>query len=127
MDDLYTKPGHLFRRMHQIAVAIFMEECAAFDITPVQYSSLVAIRDYPDVDATRLSSLIAFDKSTLGNVLERLEAKKLIARKASRKDRRVKHLTITHAGRKLLEAVIPAVDKAQERMLEPLTPLTKRN
>ena len=29
MDDVYGKPGHLIRRAQQIAVAIFMEECAA--------------------------------------------------------------------------------------------------
>ena len=61
MDDVYSKPGHLFRRMQQIAVAIFMEECKGFDLTPVQYASLVAVRDYPGIDATRLSALIAFD------------------------------------------------------------------
>ncbi len=31
---LYRKPGHLIRRARQISVAIFMEECAAFDLTP---------------------------------------------------------------------------------------------
>src|SRR5436309_1932728 len=60
MQDVYRAPGHLFRRMQQIAVAIFMEECgAALDLTPVQFAALVAIRDYPDIDATRLSALIA--------------------------------------------------------------------
>ena len=71
-------PGHLIRRAQQIAVAIFMEECAAYDLTPVQYAALVAIRENPGTDATRLSSLIALDRSTLGNVLERLEARKLV-------------------------------------------------
>ena len=122
MDDVYTKPGHLFRRMNQISVAIFMEECVEFDITPVQYAALVAIREHPDVDATRLSSLIAFDKSTMGNVLERLESKKLITRQPSRQDRRVKQLTITTAGRKLLTTILPAIDRAQKRMLLPLAP-----
>ena len=36
MDAVYTKPGYLFRRMQQIAVAIFVEECRAHDLTPVQ-------------------------------------------------------------------------------------------
>ena len=75
MDDVLTKPGHLIRRAQQIAVAIFVDEVAAFDITPVQYACLVAVRDNPGADATRISALIAFDRSTLGLVLERLEAK----------------------------------------------------
>jgi hypothetical protein len=38
MDAVYAAPGYLFRRMQQIAVAIFVEECRAFDLTPVQYA-----------------------------------------------------------------------------------------
>jgi len=51
LQDLYSKPGHLIRRAQQIAVAIFMEECANFDLTPVQYAALVAIRENPGTDA----------------------------------------------------------------------------
>lgn len=120
MDDVYSKPGHLFRRMQQIAVAIFMEECKGFDLTPVQYASLVAVRDYPGIDATRLSALIAFDRSTLGSVIERLESKELIVRKPAPEDRRLKLLHLTAKGRQLLGKVIPAVDRAQQRMLAPL-------
>jgi len=120
MDDVYTKPGHLFRRMQQIAVAIFMEECQAFDVTPVQYAALVAIRDYPGVDATRLSAVIAFDRSTLGSVIERLEAKGLITRKSASHDKRAKLLYLTKAGARILREIMPSIDRAQARMLEPL-------
>ena len=83
LKDLHSKPGHLIRRAQQIAVAIFMEECAGFDLTPVQYAVLVAIRENPGIDATRLSALIAFDRSTLGVVLERLEVRRLVKRYSS--------------------------------------------
>jgi MarR family transcriptional regulator, lower aerobic nicotinate degradation pathway regulator len=122
MDDVYTKPGHLIRRMQQIAVAIFMEECAGFDLTPVQYAALVAIREHPGVDATRLSALIAFDRSTLGSVIERLEAKGYVARGARADDKRVKLLHLTPRGDEVLRAVMPTVDRAQARMLAPLNP-----
>ena len=70
MDAVYTAPGYLFRRMQQIAVAIFMEECRDHDLTPVQFAALVAIHTHPGIDATRLSAVIAFDRSTLGNVID---------------------------------------------------------
>lgn len=120
MDAVYTKPGYLFRRMQQIAVAIFVEECREFDLTPVQYAALVAIRTHPGIDATRLSAVIAFDRSTLGNVIERLEVKELIERKAASHDRRVKLLYLTRQGATLLRDIMPAVDRAQVRMLQPL-------
>src|SRR5258708_38206643 len=95
---LYSKPGHLIRRCQQIAVAIFMEDAAEFDLTPVQYAALVAIRNHPRIDVTRLSSVIAFDRSTLGNVVERLEGKGWIARRTGTADRRTKKLVVTPAG-----------------------------
>jgi DNA-binding MarR family transcriptional regulator len=120
MDAVYTKPGYLFRRMQQIAVAIFVEECKAFDLTPVQYAALVAIRTHPGIDATRLSAVIAFDRSTLGSVIERLQAKAYVARKPSPDDKRIKLLYLTKAGEALLRDIMPSVDRAQARMLQPL-------
>ncbi len=122
MDDLYAKPGHLIRRMQQIAVAIFMDECRDFDLTPVQYATLVAVEAYPGVDATRLSALIAFDRSTLGSVIGRLEEKKYIQRRAGKDDSRVKRLYLTDLGHKILAAAAPAVERAQQAMLAPLRP-----
>src|SRR3954469_7039696 len=90
METVYTKPGYLFRRMQQIAVAIFVEECSEYDLTPVQFAALVAIQTHPGIDATRLSAVIAFDRSTLGNVIERLETKQYIERKPSDEDKRIK-------------------------------------
>jgi DNA-binding MarR family transcriptional regulator len=126
MQDVYTKPGHLFRRMQQIAVAIFMEECGALDLTPVQYAALVAIRDDPGIDATRLSALVAFDRSTLGSVLERLETKELIVRRPTPDDKRVKVLHMTPRGARLLAKAMPAIDRAQERMMAPLAPAERK-
>jgi MarR family transcriptional regulator, lower aerobic nicotinate degradation pathway regulator len=120
MDAVYAKPGYLFRRMQQIAVAIFVEECKAHDLTPVQYAALVAIQNHPGIDATRLSAVIAFDRSTLGNVIERLETKRYISRKSAREDKRVKLLYLTKSGATLLRKIIPSVERAQARMLQPL-------
>jgi len=126
MDDVYTKPGHLIRRLQQIAVSVFAQECADHDITPVQYAALVAVRDNPGLDATRIAALVAFDRSTIGNVLERLEGKGLIERRANPDDRRVKMLKISRRGARLLDKCEPAVLRAQERMLDPLDGAERR-
>src|ERR1700740_1763488 len=122
MDAVYTAPGYLFRRMQQIAVSIFIEECRACDLTPLQYAARVAIHTHPGIDATRLSAVIAFDRSTLGNVIERLEAKRLIEREPSEEEKRVKLLHLTRSGATLLRDIMASVDRAQARMLQPLKP-----
>ena len=126
MDAVYAAPGYLFRRMQQIAVSLFVEECRAYDLTPVQFAALVAIHTHPGIDATRLSAVIAFDRSTLGNVIERLQSKAWVERKPSRDDKRINLLTLTKAGETLLRAIMPSVDRAQARMLQPLKPVDRK-
>jgi DNA-binding MarR family transcriptional regulator len=70
--------------------------------------------------------VIAFDRSTLGNVIERLQAKGLIERKPAREDRRVRLLYLTRQGTALLRDIMPSVDKAQARMLQPLKPADRK-
>jgi hypothetical protein len=50
--DNNEMPGHLARRFQQIAVAVFLAEVgeAGFDLTPVQYATLAAIRTNPGID-----------------------------------------------------------------------------
>jgi DNA-binding MarR family transcriptional regulator len=122
LEQLNLKPGHLIRRAQQIAVAVFMDECGRFDLTPVQYAALTAIGVQPDIDATRLSQLIALDRSTTGSVLERLEAKALVQRNSSPEDRRIKLLRLSDSGRALLREVEAAVERAQQRIVAPLQP-----
>lgn len=126
LEDLHRQPGHLIRRAQQIAVAIFIEECAAFDLTPLQYAALVAIQENEGIDATRLSAQIAFDRSTLGNVLERLEARGLVERYPSPDDKRIKLLKLTAQGRTVTQQAEAAVRRTQDRILAPLAPKDRR-
>lgn len=119
-EEIYGKPGHLIRRLQQIAVAVFVAETKSFDITPVQYASLLAVQLHPGIDQTALMEVIAFDLSTIGEVVGRLEGKGLVKRLINPKDRRAKAIHITAAGRRLLAQIKPGVEAAQERMLAPL-------
>ena len=92
---LQEMPGHLVRRAHQVSTALFAEECRHFDLTSVQFAALFVLRAAGELDATRLAELIAFDRSTIGDVIERLELKGWIARTGSGDDRRVKLIRLT--------------------------------
>ena len=119
--DLNTHPGYYIRRLQQIAVGIFLDESQELGITPVQYAALQAIHNAPGIDQKTLASSIGVDTSTIGGVIERLDTRRLVARTASDSDRRVKRLHLTADGKKLLAAVIPAMLRAQQRILAPLS------
>jgi len=120
--DLETLPGHHIRRLHQIAVAVFLQETEAHGVTPVQYGALQAVHNAPGLDQRTLARAIGLDTSTVAGVVDRLEARGLLLRSTSPDDRRVRLLTLTAEGCALLAATMPAMWRAQERILEPLPP-----
>jgi len=114
-------PGHLLRRCQQIAVSIFLKECRRHDLTPLQFAVLSALADSPPLDHVRLAGIAALDRTTVGVVARKLEARGLITRRTSDEDRRSKLIEITPAGRALVDAALPAVEAVQERLLAPLS------
>ena len=120
--DFQHAPGHLIRRAHQVAVAIFMEETQDFDVTPVQFAILNALIQEPGEDQVTLAARVAFDAATFGSVIGRLEAKGWVRREPSEADRRRKLLWVTPPGEAAAAAMKRAVAKAQVRILAPLRP-----
>lgn len=118
--DLDKFPGYQIRRMQQIAVAIFLQETEPFGITPVQYAALRTVGNMPGIDQRTLARTIGFDTSTIAGVIDRLESRALMIRKVSPQDRRARLLTLTDKGRALLDAVVPSILRAQDRMLNAL-------
>ena len=123
MTDLYELPGHLIRRLHQISVSVFAARMAdgGFDLTPVQFAALAVIAERPGIDQATLAGLIAYDRVTIGGVVDRLEAKGLLRRAVSKQDRRARVLDLTGEGEALLGRIMPAVREAQEATLAGLT------
>jgi DNA-binding MarR family transcriptional regulator len=119
LDDL---PGHYIRRLHQIAVAIFLQVTEAHQLTPVQYAAMSRLGQSPGVDQRTLAGAIGLDTSTTAGVIDRLETRGLVLRRTSPDDRRVRLLNLTADGLSLLAAIEPDMLKAQERILAPLPP-----
>ena len=118
--DFQHAPGHLIRRAHQLAVAVFMEETGDHDVTPVQFAILNALMDDPGEDQVTLAGKVAFDAATFGSVIGRLEAKGWVRREADAGDRRRKLLWVTAGGEQAALSMKRAVGKAQKRILGPL-------
>jgi DNA-binding MarR family transcriptional regulator len=126
LDLFFSRAGHLIRRMNQISVAIFLEETRALGLTTVQYAALNMIDEVPDIDQARLSSMIAFDTTTLVKVLDRLTEKGLITRTRSQTDRRKQLLNATAKGREVIRKIQPMINRSEQRLLAPLGPSDRR-
>lgn len=120
LDDAYRGPGHLIRRLQQIAVAIFMDEFRDIDITPVQYMALVAVRDRPGLEQQVIADLIAIDRSSAGRVFQFLEDRGYVERITPKNNRRTKQAFVTATGKKLLNSCVRPIRAAEHRILKVL-------
>lgn len=118
--DFAHAPGHLIRRAQQIAVSVFTEQLAVYDVTPVQFAIMNALMDTPGTDQVTLAARVAFDAATSGSVIARLEAKGWVRREASPQDRRRKLLWLTPKGKKAVLDMSPKVAQVQALILQPL-------
>lgn len=118
---LTAMPGHLLRRCQQRAVEIFAEELGAGAITPRQFALLLAIAKQPGLSQTALVEATGIDRSTVGDMLDRLLRRGLIRRRRSGRDQRANTLSIAPSGLALLREALPAVERTQARILAPLS------
>lgn len=116
-------PGHLIRRLNQISTQAFARhmQAAGRDLTPVQFAAMDAIADHPGIDQAGVAAAIAYDRATIGGVIDRLEQKGYVARAVSKADRRAREVRLTEAGRALYAETLPVVRALQAEVLPGLT------
>lgn len=118
---LSKMPGHMLRRCHQIAVALFLDECRDADLTPLQFVTLVALATHGSLDKATIGGVVALDRTTVAVVVRNLVERGLVTCRPSEHDRRAKLIEITEAGRAMLVSVQGGVDRSQTRILSPLS------
>jgi DNA-binding MarR family transcriptional regulator len=118
--SLWERPGFLIRRLHQIHVALFLEESREFDVTPVQYALMTTLLLTPGLDQISLARDAGVDRTNVADVLQRLEQRGILTREVSDHDRRVKLAYLTPEGEDLTRQMEEAVLVAQARFVAPL-------
>lgn len=117
---LLSRPGFLVRRLHQIHTALFQIETASFGITPVQYSVMTTLSDGQARDQKAVAFEVGLERSSVADVILRLESRGIVQRSPSKADRRMKIVKLTPKGKRLVKKMQLAVDRAHARTIEAL-------
>jgi DNA-binding MarR family transcriptional regulator len=120
LQEIYKRPGFILKRIHQIAMALFLEECKRFGITPSQYQAQCAIHEYHGMAQSALGRLIGQDRSTIGLVVKLLLDRGLIRTTVNLSDRRSVSLTLEDAAKQMLRSVTPSAWRQRYKLLAPL-------
>lgn len=117
---LLDQPGHLLRRCQQRSADIYAEELGAEGPTQPQFALLTAIFQHPGASQVDLVRLTGIDRSTVAEMAARLVKRGLLRRERSDDDRRANTLAISPLGEAWLRSYLPAAQRTQQRLLEPL-------
>jgi DNA-binding MarR family transcriptional regulator len=123
LTDLLHSPGHLFRRCLQLHNSLFAAE---IDVTPPQFAALRALEEVGEVDQATLAEIIAYDRVTIGGLVDRLENRGFVTRRVGEHDRRTKQVRLTEAGREELKKSRARIPSINERLLGRLNPQERR-
>jgi DNA-binding MarR family transcriptional regulator len=119
---LWRRPGFLVRRLHQIHVAMFLEECASHCVTPMQYAVLTTLAVLPGLDQVSIGNEVGLDRTTTADIVRRLEENGLVTRTVHPADKRARQVFLSAAGKQRVAEMYDSMARAQERLLEPLKP-----
>ncbi len=123
---LEDQAGHLLRRAHQRATAIFLERLGGADITPTQFAALAKLADEGELSQNHLGRLTAMDPATIQGVTRRLKARGLITGRADPTDGRRTLLSLSAKGKRLMNKLFPEGFGVSAEILQPLSAAEKK-
>jgi MarR family transcriptional regulator, temperature-dependent positive regulator of motility len=114
-------PGHLLRRAVQVMNLLWDEE-VSHTITSPQFAALNALYSEPNLDQRTLGRRISLDRSTMAEVVSRLDDRGLIQTQRDSRDGRRKTIALTPKGLHAVQQLIPRTHAMTSRLVGPLDP-----
>ncbi|MBN9233045.1 MULTISPECIES: MarR family winged helix-turn-helix transcriptional regulator [Phyllobacteriaceae] len=121
-DEIYhlqDQVGFVLRKAHQRHLSIFASRIA--DLTPPQFAALARLHEVGETSQNQLGQMIAMDAATVKGVIDRLKSRGYVDLKKHETDKRLLLVSLTAAGRKAIEQLIPLAKAITGETLAPLS------
>lgn len=99
--DMALLPQLLGYNLRCAQVALFQHFSRSFEgteISPPQFGAMILIEANPGISQSAVAGALRFDRSTLVQIIDRLEKRNLVVREVSARDRRSHALKLTADG-----------------------------
>ncbi|MGH9810564.1 MAG: MarR family winged helix-turn-helix transcriptional regulator, partial [Terriglobia bacterium] len=90
------------------------------DLTPRQLAVLVTVAQNEGLSQTGLVDRTGIDRSTLADIVRRLQKKGLIQRRRTKEDARAYAVKLTDEGKRVLRTAEPIARRVDDRILDAL-------
>ena len=112
--------GFLVRLLDNRVHLLYEQLTAQNDITPRQFGVLLTLHQQGTLTLTELAGHIRVDRSTLGEMINRMAERSLISKRNNGSDRRSAEVSLAPAGKNALLAIVSGAAQLQGALLAPL-------
>jgi DNA-binding MarR family transcriptional regulator len=121
VDQLNRSPIHLLHRASQAVEDLFTAEVKMESLTPRQLLVLMTVAQNEGLSQTGIVDRTGIDRSTLADIVRRMQRKGLLQRRRTREDARAYAVKLTDEGKRVLRSAEPLAKKVDERILDALS------
>ncbi len=100
LSALRQTPGFMIRILQLQNFEAFYRHFDALDMSPIEYSILVTVRDNNTVTQSELAAVLKMQLPNLVKILSKMEDAGILKRKRSARDKRAVELSLSAAGQK---------------------------
>jgi MarR family transcriptional regulator, temperature-dependent positive regulator of motility len=122
---LNRSPIHLLHRAAQSAGEAFDAVIGKKHLTPRQLLTMAAVANNEGSSQTDIVGLTNIDRSTLADIIRRLQRRGWVQRRRRKEDARAYNVNLTQAGRQVLRDARPLSNRIDTRILAAL-PVSQR-
>lgn len=119
---LNTGVGFLIRLIEARYEALYRDCTAQETVTPRQFGVLIALYQQGPLTLTSLALRVSADRATVGEMVNRMNVKKLVHRKSNGKDARSYEISLAPKGRAILLDLVAGAARLQDAFLAPVPP-----
>ncbi|MET3841655.1 MarR family winged helix-turn-helix transcriptional regulator [Bradyrhizobium sp. OAE829] len=121
LSALQQTPGFMIRILQLLNFEAFFRHFEALEVSPVEYSILMTVRDNEAVTQSELAAVLKMQLPNLVKILSAMEEAGIVRRKRSSRDKRAVELSLSAAGQRRADEASRAGAIFNEHTLAPLS------
>ncbi len=126
MDEPSLKLFVVLNRALQSVEKRVAQDIKSYNLNLTEFSVLELLYSRGDQPIQKIGQKVLLASSSITYVVDKLEEKKLLRRRACDQDRRVTHATLTDEGKKLMDDIFPKHVSAMKEIMGGLTDEEKK-
>lgn len=118
--------GYSMTDVARLLRTVFERRVRSLGLTRAQWVVIARVHRHPGLSQTEIADLLEIEKATAGRLIDRMEAKDWLERRADPNDRRINRLHLTKEAERLHALIWPIAESTVDSALQDLSTTERR-